>query len=360
MRDRYEQERIAAAERTGFVASVGEPEDGYLHVPNEELGPPPPEPEGIAGSSDPFGVHVYRLDSDDDGLTGAARGAAPHYVFTGEPAYHGGPGGLPQPASAPDQPTGDAGSGRTVAVLDTGLADQPLPWLTQLCQCTPEDYEHAPDANYDGRLDLEAGHGTFIAGIVAMRAPSANILVVRALDGSGFVKQTALLDALARLLDADVDVINLSLGGFTRGDEPPFGLAGALAKFEGTMIVAAAGNAGLNRKFWPAADPHVIAVGALDEDGGKAPFSNDGDWVDLWAPGVGVHAPFWTFSERADSVPDYRDPLSFDGGATWSGTSFAAPRVAGELAALIAERGSQFDSAADAVEALRERFPGPV
>jgi subtilisin family serine protease len=95
--------------------------------------------------------------------------------------------------------------------------------------------------------------------------------------------------------------------------------------------VVAAGTFGSNRPFYPAALKNCIAVGALESDGERrAEFSNHGWWVDACAVTQNVAGPFLT-----DTMPDGQ---TFDGFATWSGTSFAAPRVAGAIAQFVASR----------------------
>jgi subtilisin family serine protease len=107
------------------------------------------------------------------------------------------------------------------------------------------------------------------------------------------------------------------------------------------VVVAAAGNEGATQETYPAAFKDVIAVGAQQAPGGgRACFSNHGSWVDACAMGRRVHS---TFFEDLDATPEpipqtcLADPppglQQFQGFATWSGTSFAAPCVAGAIAA---------------------------
>ena len=147
-----------------------------------------------------------------------------------------------------------------------------------------------------------------------------------------------------------LDFVNLSLGSYTYEDRPPIVLEAAIralteCKRCNTTVVAAAGNYGHDREFWPAAftgaDHHldVIAVGALacsqERDlstDQRAPFSNYGPWVDVFAPGTDIVGSYVRGSQRGQrGFP----PARFDGYARWSGTSFAAPFVTALLAATL-------------------------
>lgn len=275
--------------------------------------------EPLAGAGH---VHRVRLPPGTDviDLTATLRdqghAASPNHVLSGQPLFFGGPGGPPAPATAPPYEPGEP-CDVTVAVLDTGLA--PHPWLERWYS---DDIAETPDADGDGALDRQAGHGTFVAGLILRHAPGVRLRVLRLLDSDGLCDEAALLRALAVLRGGGpIDVVNLSFGGHTFDDAPPLGLAEALAGFP--AVVACAGNTASSRPFWPAALPGVVAVGALDGDA-RAGFSAYGPWVDVWAQGVGLTSSFL----------DYGD---FRGYATWSGTSFAAAVVAGALARLCRE-----------------------
>ncbi|RGA00393.1 peptidase S8 and S53 subtilisin kexin sedolisin [Microbispora triticiradicis] len=263
-------------------------------------------------------VHRVRLAPGADvvDLTATLRGrghaASPNHVLSGQPLFFGGPGGPPSPAPPPPYEPGEPCE-VTVAVLDTGLA--PHPWLARWYR---DDIAETPDADGDGVLDRQAGHGTFVAGLILRQAPGARLRALRLLDSDGIGDEAALLGALSLLRGGPADVLNLSFGGHTFDDGPPLGLAEALAVFP--AVVACAGNTASARPFWPAALPGVLAVGALDGDA-RAPFSAYGPWVDVWAPGVGLVSSFL----------EHRD---FHGYASWSGTSFAAAVVSGVVARL--------------------------
>ncbi|HAM79657.1 S8 family peptidase [Ornithinibacillus bavariensis] len=209
-------------------------------------------------------------------------------------------------------------SNQEIAVLDTGV-----------------DYNH-PDL--DGKVirgydfvqnDMapmdQNGHGTHVAGIAAAEtnnatgiagmAPNTKILAVRVLDANGSGSLANIADGIIYAADAGAEVINLSLGC----DCATKTLENAVnyAWNKGVVLVAAAGNDGVNTTFEPASYANVIAVGAVDSNNRKASFSNWGTWVDVMAPGVDI----------ASTYPGNRYVYM-------SGTSMASPYVAGQAALL--------------------------
>ncbi|WP_245972040.1 S8 family peptidase [Solirubrobacter pauli] len=266
--------------------------------------------------------------------------------FQGEPRIQGGPGSTVRPAALPaalPQRTSQVadGTGAKIAVLDTGLFDHE--WL--------RDVVRAPgsadtwDANGDGYGDAEAGHGTFIAGLIRQVAPAAEIYAAKVLDSHGVGDDFGVAAAMA-LLPADTDVINLSLGGYTDRDQPPLAILNAMRQLGGKRaVVAAAGNHGSSRPFWPAAFGPVLGVGAVEGGEGKwarAPYSNSGRWVDATARGSQLQSTF----TRAKTLlalgtsPSPLDPtIAFDGWATWDGTSFATPIASAMIARTMSRAG---------------------
>jgi hypothetical protein len=113
--------------------------------------------------------------------------------------------------------------------------------------------------------------------------------------------------------------------------------------------VAAAGNDGTCVPMYPAALPGVIGVGALDEDGEAAPFTNYGPWVRASTLGTDVVSMFFEDFDGKDPPVEGADPDQFQGWARWSGTSFAAPRGA---AARARARGEGADAAAAVAEVI--------
>jgi subtilisin family serine protease len=201
-----------------------------------------------------------------------------------------------------------------------------------------------PDADHDSRLDSVAGHGTFIAGVVAKHAPAAQLTIGKIIAGDGVTDELRLLRGLARLRanaqhrKTPVDIISLSLGCYTHDDKPSPVLERGLHSFgHDTVVVACAGNFSSDRPYWPAAMKRVVGVASLDPQGvDRAAFSNYGWWVDACSIGQDVVSSFFNFDGPVGSSPA---PEDFTGYATWSGTSFAAPRVAAAVAARAAARG---------------------
>ncbi|MQA01470.1 MAG: S8 family serine peptidase [Streptosporangiales bacterium] len=281
---------------------------------------------------------------------------APNLIYTGEPAWNGGPSGPPtQPSRKPRPPRAPSPGAKhaTAAVLDTGISAHP--WFTDrdwFADCGPANAEEY-DADLDFELDSQAGHGTFVTGLLLHRAPDAHVTPVRVLSSDGVCDELELIKAIADLRprkSGGIDVLNLSLGGYTHDDRPsPLLLEALHALGPKTVVVAAAGNQGTERPFWPAAANSVIAVGALEEAGGEpAHFSNHGFWVDACAPGQDVSSSFvWFNGPDVDTGAGDTDEDLFLGYADWSGTSFAAPQVAGAIAGICAKQG------VDAPEAAR-------
>jgi len=170
------------------------------------------------------------------------------------------------------------------------------------------------------------GHGTHVAGIVGGTnfgvAKKVTLVPVRVLDcngtGSAFITAQAIDWVAAQHKAGTPAVANLSLsGGFSRAENE------ALQRLiaDGvTVVVAAGNNAGDACSYSPASVRRALTVAASDEHDQRADFSNHGPCVDLYAPGVNITSTFGSGSETA----------------TMSGTSMAAPHVAGSAALLLA------------------------
>ncbi|GAB3594289.1 hypothetical protein GCM10027446_17930 [Angustibacter peucedani] len=251
-----------------------------------------------------------------------------NHVFTGEWYYEGGPATEPQLAATLPLPQGalPAGSTAHLAVLDTGVAAPTHPFFSAMLLGQDGTDVDMLDEDSNSYLDTEAGHGTFICGVVQRVAPGLGMEQRKVLNSSGFGDDLTVALGVA---ETTAPVLNLSLGGYTRHDRRPRALEAALDALDPSrVVVAAAGNNGRRRQFWPAAFPRVVAVAAYDSRTGEpAAFSNYGPWVDVCAPGVDLHSSYVDGRRGPDP-----DDGQFTGWATWSGTSFAAPVVAAEIA----------------------------
>ncbi|MGH6657740.1 MAG: S8 family peptidase [Actinocrinis sp.] len=307
-----------------------------------------------AGSGVDLPELAMQLRNHSDGTITASL----NHMLQAAPDYGGGPFSLPQPAAAVPKPAGESTQGRRplAAILDTGIIKHP--WFADtdwFALVTPDQLDPIPTGSHY-EPDAQTGHGTFVAGVLLRQAPGAFLMIERVLDDDGLCDELHLLRKLASLhrrinaAGETLDVLNMSLGGYTFDDRPSPLVSDALAKFgKHTVVVTAAGNDGADRPFWPAALKSCVAVAALETDDRLAGYSNRGWWVDACSVGTDVTGPFIT-----DTTPDGR---KFNGYAQWSGTSFAAPRVAGAVANLIA---SKQLSASEAVDLLLDPATRPT
>lgn len=258
-----------------------------------------------------------------------------HSIMLGSPILHG-TGAAPRPAAIPPAPPFEHWDPAvTVAILDTGL--DPHPWFAGRRWLSEWGLQpEVLDADGDARRDQQAGHGTFVAGVLLQHAPGVTIRHRRVLSSQGTTDDRTVAAALrairqrAAAAGEHIDIVLLTAGCHTADNRCPPLLAREISRFTGTRFVAAAGNSGSTRPFWPAADPGVIAVGAHDPSGDLAPFSNHGPWLDTTAPGVDIVSSFVHFRPIPGVAPG-TEPREY-GAAAWTGTSFAAPHVAADLA----------------------------
>lgn len=290
------------------------------------------------------------------GDAGAPSLVSPNHVLLGGSHMVPFPGGAPRrwesgEARAATPPEEDRhGRGVTVAVLDSGV-DPEHEWLQPPHVERTDTVVDRPDPEGAGKLRRYAGHGTHIAGVIRRHAPGAVVLAHQLFGADGTVDDVDLARALEGLPDS-VNVVNLSLGGYSHGDLGLPVTAAALAKYRtgrpGTVVVASAGNDNQSRPVWPAAFKQVVSVGALTAEGERACFSNFGWWVDACSVGVDVESSFVRFEGEPEPVPTRKSCEEhtcgkkgpFNGFAYWSGTSFAAPKVAAALACAIGDGAS--------------------
>jgi membrane-anchored mycosin MYCP len=254
-------------------------------------------------------------------------------------------------------PQGDplTGAGVTVAVIDTGIQQQ-LPQLAvhsgEVLNGQGNDYAADDD-----------GHGTMVASVIAAQVSTANgmqgiapgvaLMSMReaGCDAPGGNTEDAMADAIDAAVRDGAEVINISQDGYDADNSLMAAVANAYA--HGVVVVNSAGNQGdrdtvgtngadygINPKTYPASyDPYVIAVGAVDQYGTVATFSETGSvkngyYIGVSAPGVDVGG---------------LEPNGVIG--TDDGTSFAAPYVAAEAALIMQEHDWTGPADADAARA---------
>lgn len=271
----------------------------------------------------------------------------------------------------PEAHTVTRGAGVTVAVLDTGI-DLTHPALAGQLVSGYDFVDLDADPSEVGAADqnLHYGHGTHVAGLVALVAPEASIMPLRVLDEDGVGNIWALAEALAYAINPDgnpntadgADVINLSLSTTQQTDLLAEIVASVTCEQDddpgedddclvspnqhGAVVVAAAGNSSSNTPEYPAAEGVLgsLAIGASTKADTLASFSNYGSWVDLAAPGQDI----------LSTVPSGEY-------AVWSGTSMATPLAAGE-AALVRAANPNYNAAAVVGQMISksEAITGPL
>lgn len=258
------------------------------------------------------------------------------------------------------------GRGTTVAVLDTGITNHPDLSTTGGWDFV-SDPQRARDGNGRDSNPRDEGdwtnpgecgtrnstpsswHGTHVAGTigatannrqgVAGVAPATTVTPIRVLGAcGGYLSDIS--DGLMWAAGASVagtgrnnnpaDVINMSLGG-SGACSTTYQRAINWADARNVTVVAAAGNEGRDASLsQPANCDNTIAVGATDSRGNIASYSNRGSTVDVWAPGSNI----------ISTVNQGRTTPTNPGYANQSGTSMAAPHVAG-IVAMIKQRHPQ-------------------
>lgn len=210
-----------------------------------------------------------------------------------------------------------------VAVIDTGVdLDHPglIPFLEKGVNI--KDPKASPEDHF--------GHGTKVAGVIAatwggrngLPVGAGKIMPVKVMengeDGEVFYTVKGIREAIRR--NADIIVLAQGSWAYSRLMEE----AVQEAEKNGVLVVAAGGNADYDIKqhqllksplYYPAAFPSVLSAGAVDVEGNHLPISNTGPGLDLTAPGDMIYT------------------TTINGGYSYeSGTSFAAPQIAGAAA----------------------------
>jgi subtilisin family serine protease len=210
------------------------------------------------------------------------------------------------------------GPGKPVTIVDSGL------------DVSHPEFAGRPETTLLNRQTVRAeedDHGTEVASVVGAPVNGVGVVGVYprarlySWDASpnGLLSDAAAIQGIREAAKLGPGVINLSFGGPL--DNPELAQAILFAVHSGSLVVAAAGNDGSESiASFPAEYPHVLTVGATDEQDQVADFSTTTTWMDLAAPGVEIPVA---------------EPTSFDASGyvlDAAGTSFSSPMVAAAAA----------------------------
>ncbi|MBM3381632.1 MAG: hypothetical protein FJY29_04235 [Betaproteobacteria bacterium] len=232
----------------------------------------------------------------------------------------------------------------TVAVIDTGIDLQHVDLKENLWKNTGEIPGNNIDDDGNGFVDdihgwnfasLDNspqdvnGHGSHCAGTIGAKGNNAKgvagvnwnaqIMAVKILDDFGGGSFEAAYQGLLYAISNNAKILSNSWG--TEFSSALFAKAISLARSKGVLVVAAAGNESAPKAIFPAyltnVYPNVLSVASSEQSGDLSSFSNYADGVDIAAPGGGI----------LSTVPGNQYQI-------FSGTSMAAPHVAGAAALL--------------------------
>jgi thermitase len=218
------------------------------------------------------------------------------------------------------------GASVRVAVVDTGV-DLDHPDLHDRID-TVNGWDFI---NGDAIAQDDAGHGTHVSGIIAATlnngigvagvANQCTILPVKVLGANGNGTSSNVADGIRWAANHGASVINLSLGSADYSYAIDSAVQYAVA--QDCVVVAATGNNGQYGVIYPARLDNVVGVGSTTSQDALSSFSNYGPEVDICAPGSDIYSTLYT-----------------GGYGNMSGTSMAAPHVAGVVALIRAKNPS--------------------
>ncbi len=299
------------------------------------IGPRAAAPESLVASVPDTGLvvpnHLYSTAATE-----------PRPVETGPDPYRSLQYGLDRAGVEPARPIANGGGVR-VALLDSAPHAQHRDLARVSIAALP-----------DGPPDAPAVHGSLMAGVInaiegnaygiAGLSPGVDLLAIPVCvpvgaTGSDHCRLYDLLRGADRAWEEKAQVVSLALVG------PPNALLRrAMARLDrlGVLLVAAAGNEGVDDPRYPAAYPSVIGVGAVDRRGARFARGNRGASAEILAPGV----------EIISTVPG-------DSFAIVDGTSLAAAHVAGALALALGGGAESQDARTALFQAAEARVETP-
>ena len=176
-----------------------------------------------------------------------------------------------------------------VGVLDTGIDADHSDLTGNVDETDGYDF-----VNGDTNTADDNGHGTHVSGIIAAKVnghgvfgvnSNAELVPFKVLNADGMGSSYDVIEAIETAAQEGVKVLNVSLGGVGDPSTDPICQAITDAKNAGTTTVIAAGNSNVNVSgIIPAGCSDALTVGAIDQSGNKASFSNYGNSVTVSAP----------------------------------------------------------------------------
>ncbi|MBU6428488.1 MAG: S8 family serine peptidase [Cyanobacteria bacterium REEB65] len=283
------------------------------------------------------GAHVYKLQSGTYDTQSVASLADDPRIEWAEPRYLCHAADVGQPVYYPDPTQADmfneqwdmfkvaapaawgvvkGNSSVLVADVDSGV-DYTHPALQE----SVVKGHNFVDGNDDPMDDPNTGHGTHTAGTIAANgsvvgvAFGVKVLAVKVLDSNDYGTDDQVAAGIDYAVQAGVKILNLSAGDTDLSNVLDEAIANATKS--GVLCVVAAGNDGTTAPFYPAVVPGVLAVGSVGMSDARSTWSNYGSYVNIAAPGENI----------VSTLPG--------GYGIGSGTSMAAPHVAGAAALLL-------------------------
>ncbi|MBO0609688.1 S8 family serine peptidase [Myceligenerans salitolerans] len=336
-----------------IVQQTGRPSDVSTLATRSDWKPAGITPERILESvravSDDVGaaagaklIDALRAQAGDATTRAAEEAPAIERVWLDAPVQALDADSAPQIGAPQAWEAGFTGEGVTVAVLDTGI-DATHPDLDEVVVAQEDFSDTGSTVDRQGHgshvASIVAGSGDASGGVNSGMAPDAGIMVGKVLDDDGYGDESSIIDGMEWAASQGADIINMSLGAsvYTDGTDPMALAVDQLTAQHDALFVIAAGNDGMDESIGtPGSASSALTVGAVDDDDQVTGFSSRGPRTDgaikpdIVAPGEEIVAARAAGTRLGSPVGEHYVALS--------GTSMAAPHVAGAAAVVLEAR----------------------